>query len=160
MGNQLIEDRAQFSVNAWHCAFTVHGNAVQGGSKRIGRTRGSNRPIILDDNPKTKNWKQEVQILVGTLMRGRDPYEGPLTLEVTFYRPRPASHYGRRGLKPSAPRYPTVKPDTTKLLRPFEDALTGIIWRDDSQVVDQHVKKRYCPAEEEPRVEVRVSVML
>ncbi len=158
--NQLLEERAQFSVSAFGCSFTVHGMAMPGGSKRIGRARGTGRPIVLDDNPKTSDWKQEVGIISGTLMRGRKPFEGPLGLEVTFFRPRPVSHYGRHGLKPSAPKFPVVKPDTTKLLRPFEDALTGILWNDDAQIVDQVIRKRYCAQDAEPRVEVRVTVIL
>ena len=46
-------------------------------------------------------------------------------------------------LKPSAPKHPIVKPDTTKLMRALEDALTGICWRDDTQVVIQTAHKAY-----------------
>ena len=31
----------------------------------------------------------------------------------------------------------------TKLVRAVEDALTGLVWRDDAQVVVQTVRKRY-----------------
>jgi Holliday junction resolvase RusA-like endonuclease len=39
--------------------------------------------------------------------------------------------------------HPTVKPDLTKLLRAVEDALTGVVWRDDSQIIHQVVNKEY-----------------
>jgi Holliday junction resolvase RusA-like endonuclease len=49
--------------------------------------------------------------------------------------------------------YPTTKPDSLKLARGAEDSLTGIIYRDDAQVIDLNVKKRYgSPA----RVEIEV----
>lgn len=76
-------------------------------------------------------------------MVGRDLWHGPVELVVRFYVPRPKSHYGAKGLRPVAPSYPTVAPDVTKLLRAVEDALKGIVWRDDSQVVIQHAWKRY-----------------
>jgi crossover junction endodeoxyribonuclease RusA len=61
--------------------------------------------------------------------------------------PRPKGHYGsgknELTVKNSAPKYPDKKPDCTKLLRALEDALTGILWIDDSQVVRQVVGKSY-----------------
>ncbi len=35
------------------------------------------------------------------------------------------------------------------------DALTGIVWEDDSQIMDAHVHKRYC--KEDPRIEIELS---
>ena len=56
-------------------------------------------------------------------------------------------HYGTGRnadqVKASAPPHPTTKPDATKLVRAVEDALTGVIWRDDSQVVRQWASKVY-----------------
>jgi Holliday junction resolvase RusA-like endonuclease len=61
--------------------------------------------------------------------------------------PRIGSHYGSgknaEKLKPTAPKFHTVKPDATKLLRSTEDALTGILWRDDAQIARQTVEKSY-----------------
>lgn len=59
---------------------------------------------------------------------------GPLAVDVTFYLARPKSV--RRA-------YPEVKPDLDKLLRATLDPLTGIAWRDDGQVVDAVIRKRY-----------------
>jgi Holliday junction resolvase RusA-like endonuclease len=77
--------------------------------------------------------------------------EGPLGLAVVFNITRPKGHFGTGrnagALKDSAPYWPTVKPDATKLLRGLEDALTGVVWRDDAQVVEQAVTKRYAERE-------------
>jgi Holliday junction resolvase RusA-like endonuclease len=62
-------------------------------------------------------------------------------LVLTFYTPRPAGHYGKRGLRPGAPTRPTTRPDVLKLARAVEDACTGIVWRDDSQIVDEVLSK-------------------
>lgn len=75
--------------------------------------------------------------------------EGPLRVRFDFVFPRPAGHFGTGKnasvLKPSAPPYPAQRPDTTKLVRSAEDALKGILWRDDSQIVSQFATKRYGP---------------
>ena len=73
--------------------------------------------------------------------------DGPLRLTLTFFRTRPLGHYGTgrnaAQLKDRAPDKPTVRPDTVKLTRAVEDALTGVVWRDDSQVTTHLLKKRY-----------------
>jgi Holliday junction resolvase RusA-like endonuclease len=129
--------------------FTVLGKPQPGGSKkwlpRKGRIGG--RPLVVDDNPKTKPWQALVSAAAYDALDGQPPLEGPLLLEIDFYLTRPAGHYGsgrnRQTIKPSSPRFPAVRPDVTKLIRAVEDALTGLAWRDDAQVVTQTARKRY-----------------
>ena len=68
-------------------------------------------------------------------------------MTIVFIRPRPQGHYGtgrnEGKLKESAPRYLSKTPDTLKLGRAIEDAITGVIWRDDSQVVEHYLSKRF-----------------
>src|SRR5207244_637695 len=77
----------------------------------------------------------------------QDPLTGPVVIHFTFYRQRPAAHYGTGRnsgtLKASAPVYPTTRPDALKLARGVEDALTGIVYRDDAQIVEERLFKRY-----------------
>lgn len=77
---------------------------------------------------------------------------GPLWVSFEFVFVRPRSHYGTGRnalqLKLTAPEWPTGKRnDRTNCLKSTEDALTGIIWYDDSQIVDGPVTKRYGPQE-------------
>ncbi|OMD02745.1 RusA family crossover junction endodeoxyribonuclease, partial [Paenibacillus odorifer] len=48
---------------------------------------------------------------------------------------------------------PVTKPDADNYLKGVKDALKGIIWKDDSQVVDAFVRKRYSA---QPRIEVKI----
>jgi Holliday junction resolvase RusA-like endonuclease len=135
-------------------ALTVYGNAEPAGSKRAFYRPGLGVRVV-DANPKSREWKNLVAQQAGRVTTGL--LDGPLRLEATFYRPRPASHFGSgknaQVLKPSAPSFPIARPDTTKLLRAVEDALKGVWYRDDAQIVDQVVRKRWgTPA----RVELRV----
>jgi Holliday junction resolvase RusA-like endonuclease len=149
-------------------SFTVHGIAQPAGSKRafalrrrdgsmITRPDGSPVVNVVDDNKKSKSWKQEVASAAAKVMEGRALLHGPLLLAVVFVMPRPKSHF-RTGknegqLRPDAPRFHTKKPDVTKLVRGLEDALTGVVWNDDAQVADTRQRKEYGPA---ARVEVNV----
>lgn len=129
--------------------FFVPGEPKPAGSKRafaFKRKDGSLGANVTDDCKKSKDWKS----MVAFVAHEHKPdalWDGPLELELWFHIVRIKGHYrsGRNSnqLKPNAPKRPTKKPDTTKLTRAVEDALTGIIWRDDAQVVDQHCHKVY-----------------
>lgn len=161
--SELFTQRGEYKVSDWGMTCTVFGEAKPGGSKRIGRVGGKKdgRPIVLDDNRHVAEWKSVVEKVVATLMQGRDPFAGPLMLAVTFYQQRPKSHYNGKltALHPRAPKYPTGKPDATKLLRPLEDAMTGIVYKDDAQIVEQIVRKRYVPLNDPPKVDIQVGVL-
>jgi crossover junction endodeoxyribonuclease RusA len=145
-----------FKRSPFGMVFTVFGQPQPGGSKTAGRSLDG-RTFVRDSNKKAAPWKERVTQVAGEMMSGRPLYSGPLLLTVVFYVPRPKGHYGTKGLLPSAPKHPTVRPDLTKLIRPLEDALTGICWRDDSQIVQQLAEKRYG---EPARAEVRIAVLV
>jgi Holliday junction resolvase RusA-like endonuclease len=145
-------------MNPQRVSFFVRGRPQPAGSKRafpIRRKEGggwiaTGKVAVVDDNPKTKGWQAEVAYAGALAMDAIGvtlPWEDPLGLAVTFTLRRPKGHFGTgrnaRNLKPTAARWPTVKPDATKLLRAIEDALTGIVWTDDARVVEQLAIKRY-----------------
>lgn len=126
--------------------FTVIGKPQPRGSKRafgIPNKFGGVRHVLTDSNKKSGPWMKVVAETAREAMNGDQLLNGPLLLKVAFFFTRPKGHIGKRGLKPSAPVHHTVKPDTTKLLRGLEDALKGVCWRDDSQVVEQTATKGY-----------------
>lgn len=130
-------------------SFDVPGLPKPAGSKRAFAHKSTGRIIVTDDSGVPgKQWRHCVADAARVAMHlagFREPFRGPIRLLATFARPRPKSHYGAKGLKPNAPVYPLGKPDVTKLLRSVEDAMTGIVWADDAQVVIQHAYKEYGP---------------
>ena len=79
---------------------------------------------------------------------GTFPAGVPLRCDLTFYLPRPAGHFrtGKNAglVKESAPARPTGKPDRDNLDKAVCDAITAAgVWRDDSQVTDGRIRKRY-----------------
>lgn len=121
----------------------IPGLARPGGSKKGFFNPKLGRVMIVDANDSARPWKAQVSDAAMQAMDGRPMLQRALSISVRFYLPRPKGHWGRHGLLPSAPPFPAVKPDATKLLRPLEDAMTGIVWRDDAQIVHQDVAKLY-----------------
>ena len=150
--------------------FTVPGAPVPGGSKKVIPRAGLRYPLtvasakhllglvlVIDDNDRTKQWKKAVRQAAVFSFNGQPPLFGPLRLDVRFQLPRPKAHFTTAGvLRESAPVFPTKRPDATKLLRAVEDALTGVVWLDDAQVVEQHVSKAFVGGGEDPDVNIVV----
>jgi len=136
--------------------FFIPGVPTPGGSKRafvlkngagqiITRPNGAPAVVITDAaGKKNKEWKQQCAVFAKQNYSGA-PLTGPLKVTFEFYRTRPKAHFRSNGqIKESfANEYPTTKPDVTKLIRAAEDAMTGILWIDDSQIVRQISGKSY-----------------
>ena len=77
--------------------------------------------------------------------RFRRPLDGPVVVEITALFQRPPSHLTASGeLRKGAPTHPGRNlGDVDNLAKGAIDALTGIAWLDDSQVVDLRVAKRW-----------------
>jgi len=143
-------------VECLYLQFTVYGKPVTQGSTRSVpmrakgggyQTDAKGRPKLMqkhDEETRLIHWRQQIA------QSARRQYQGPLSeeaifLALVFHRPRPKGHFGTGRnaniLKASAPEYPTQQPDTIKLTRAVEDALTGVVWRNDSQVVRHELLK-------------------
>lgn len=67
-----------------------------------------------------------------------------VSIDVTFWFARPKSHFTTKGNRSASYRHRyTKKPDIDKLTRSVLDALTGIVYRDDSQVDYVLAQKKY-----------------
>ena len=138
--------------------FTVIDKPEPAGSKKafpFRRRDGSLGANVVDDNDKAKGWKRSVAV------EARIAYDGPLLegalkLQIALFFPRPKGHFGTKGLKDAAPSHHLVRPDATKCLRGIEDALQGVLYRNDSQIVLQIVSKQFG---EPGRAEITVSVL-
>ncbi len=138
--------------------FTAFGIPQPQGSARAFVVKG--RAIVTSDNPKNKGWRQLVAEAASVaLLASRQQCslsevtmmdDAPVVLVVAFYLPRPKAL-----AKKDAPM--TKRPDVDKLARSVKDALTGVVWHDDSQVTDLHVTKQYAERDGGvPRAEVTV----
>ena len=121
--------------------FVVFSRAAPQGSKRhLGNG------VMIESSKRVKPFRADLQgVAIDATPIGWD-MNPPFELAVDFHFRRPPSHLTSKGaLTKSAPLYPTGRNvgDTDKLIRSVCDALTGICWYDDSQVVDIVAKKRF-----------------
>jgi len=77
-------------------------------------------------------WRSTVAL--AARFEGAKPVEGAIGIEIIFRVRRP---------KTVKREFPTVAPDLDKYIRGVLDALTGIAYQDDSQVIDIKAQKVY-----------------
>ena len=128
------------------------GVPVPQGSKRVFNGR-----LVDVNDRKLKDWRA----LVGQMAASESSklLLGPVSVRLDFYLPRPKGHFGSgrnaETLRPSAPHVPETKPDIDKLVRACLDALTGMAFRDDSQVAALHARKLYAD-DRQPGVHIEI----
>lgn len=133
-----------------HVVLRAYGDPKPQGSKTAFVNPRTKRAVVVDQNSKTlKPWRQDVQDRAVAAMSGRKMMLGPVGVVIDFYLPKPKS----------APKTKTVcdkRPDGDKLLRAVLDSMTGVVYKDDGQIVSYEVTKRYANDEEAPGVYIEV----
>lgn len=127
--------------------FSVQGLPRTQGSMRAFVPKGRSWPVVVHEKGRElESWRS---LVAGEARRvaPSEPWAGPVSLDVVFLLPRPGGHYGSgrnaERLRPAAPLLPACKPDLDKLLRGIGDALRGVLYRDDAQLVDVRARKVY-----------------
>ena len=138
--------------------FTVLGKPAPQGSKRhVGRG------VMVESSKRCKPWRQDVRHTALDL-RPDDWYanmDAAIALSVVFVFARPKSHFRANGqLKPSAPPHCTGRiGDVSKLVRAVEDAMTGILYNDDAQIISLIAHRRFANDREQPCAIITVSAV-
>lgn len=124
--------------------FEVLGNPVTQGSGKAIKDRAGNARYIQDHRGPLMNWRasiaQAAQVAADGAFAERSV---PVWVSVTFRLQRPKS-------APKRVIRPTTKPDVDKLARASLDAMTGVLFADDSQVVSLHVQKEFAGEAQAP----------
>lgn len=132
--------------------FTVYGEPVPQGRPRARMVKGR---VIMYDPAKSRHFKTLVARVAQDHVNGA-MIEGPVSLTVKAYLAIPKSFSQKKREQAIAGGiHHTVKPDLKNIIASVEDALVGVILRDDSQVVNfGGSSKQYG---DPPRVEVTVT---
>ena len=122
--------------------------------------QGSVRPVLshttgrafVKQSPKMLDWRE--RLAEAARVQTPEVYvaDGPLLLTARFRLPRPKSAKKRA----TGEQLAAKRPDLSKLVRAVEDALTGVWFRDDSLIVEEHVSKCVCADGERPGVDVEL----
>lgn len=137
--------------------FFVAGTPKPQGSKR-GFVHPATKRVILTEaaGAALKDWRHDVKLTAMSRMSGKQMVVAPVAvrLAVLFVLPRPVS------LPKTKPTPLAVKkPDTDKLVRAIGDALTGVVYADDSQVVSLYADKRVAEIGETPGARITVQTV-
>ncbi|MEU0078619.1 RusA family crossover junction endodeoxyribonuclease [Micromonospora tulbaghiae] len=129
----------------------VYGTPGPQGSKTFkGRNPRTGKAIMVESSKKVKPWREAVEgaaleavnALPGEVRRAF-PLDGPIAGRFVFTIRKPASAPKRRRT------WPIRYPDTSKLLRSTEDALTKAgVWADDARLVEFDRLAKVFPGED------------
>lgn len=124
------------------------------GGKAILNGRG--RVTIGHVTPKkTRSYEEEIGWLA-TDARNHPASSAPIALVLEIRKSIPASWpKWKKALAATGLIRPTTKPDGDNVLKAVKDACNGVLWLDDCQVVDEHVRAYY--VQERPGLIVQVS---
>jgi len=110
--------------------------APQGSKRHVGGGR------MVESSAKVRPWREAVR--QEALATGLTITAQPVFLRLSFTFARPKGHRNAKGqLRPSAPVDHITRPDLDKLCRSTLDALTGVLFADDSQVAFLVASKAY-----------------
>ena len=120
------------------------------GNPRYGGLRYSNDALL-------KEWRSKVINELAEATPDNWDADKPMNVVAEFRFVRPKGHYGKKGLRDSAPKEKTTKPDLDKITRGIGDCIeqSGIA-RNDSQIVYWIVSKKYAKENEPPGVKITV----
>ena len=129
-------------------SFFVAGTPKSQGSKRAFMRPGAKHPTLLESAGEAlKDWRASVAYAAAKQARA---ITGAVKVSLAFQFSRPKSHFGTGRnadqLAASAPEYHTKKPDVDKLARAVLDALTNVVFEDDSRVTVLAATKHYSMA--------------
>ena len=105
------------------------------------------------DPAKCRDYKDYIRRLASECYKDK-PLDGAVEVKILIHRHTPKS-FGKTkmAMALAGALRPTTKPDIENLSKGILDALNGIVWRDDAQIVRLEVEKWYS---DQPRAEVLV----
>ena len=119
-----------------------------------GRPRFSRNTGFAYTPEGTRSYEGALRHEAAHVMAGRRPTDGPLAVSIVAIFAIPKSWSRKmRAAALAGDVWPTKTPDVDNLMKTI-DAMNGIVWRDDKQVVDARVMKVYG---DRPRLEIVIT---
>jgi Holliday junction resolvase RusA-like endonuclease len=121
--------------------FNVEGNPV--GKQRARYAKRGN--FVTAYTPeKTRSYEALIKDAARQAMGSSSPLDTPVSLYLYIRVQIPASATKKRlQAIASGDEKPTKKPDASNILKSVEDGMNGVVYKDDSQIVNIHVTKVY-----------------
>lgn len=133
-------------------SFTVYGEPVAQGRARAGIAYSGN--VVMYDPGKSRDFKKYVK-LIASQHRPSELIESAVSLTVKVFRPIP-NRLNKKDHREAAEGIlrPKSKPDLSNYIKGVEDALEGVLLKNDSQVVDYGDSGKWYS--DNPRIEITI----
>lgn len=93
---------------------------------------------------KTRNYENEIASYAQMAMQGKQRMDGPVKITLIFvFGITQSWPQWKKDLAMERKLAPTVKPDSSNILKAIEDACNEIVFKDDTYIIDTIMKKRY-----------------
>lgn len=121
--------------------FNIPGQPQGKGRPRVGKVGAHARMFTP---AKTVAYEGLIAHAAQAALAGRPMLDGPVAINLFLDCQVPASWSGKKQRAALAGEHmPTTKPDADNVLKAVCDGCNGVLWRDDVQVVDVRLRKRY-----------------
>ena len=118
------------------------------------------RGVVAYEKKEMKIWRAECSRLIKETFGSDRLIETPLKIDVIFYIQPPKYISSKKRLKEKLEAekiFCGKKPDIDNYLKALLDSMTGIVFKDDGQVVECRTRKLYSP---NPRIEFTIEEIL
>ena len=116
--------------------------------------------VVAYEKKEMKAWRAECSRLIEEAFEAKKLIEGPLKIDATFYVQPPKYISSKKKLRERLEAeeiYCSKKPDIDNYLKALLDSMTGIVFKDDGQVVECKARKLYSL---KPKIEFTIKEVL
>ncbi len=133
--------------------FTVETEPVAQPRPKVSTRGGFARAYVAAKHP-VHQYRQNIALAAKFALVGHEMAIGAVKLQIEFVMPRPKAYTWKKRVMP---RMPDIrKPDWENLAKSVCDAMSGIVYRDDSQIVNASVLKVIAAGGEKPHTKIFV----
>jgi len=123
---------------------------VPKGWKQPGRGKGGQRFTL----PTQREFKMMVRAAWQAKYPNAEVWQGPIKMMFTAWMPRPKGLIWKKKAMPAL--WHTKAPDLTNMVKLSEDALSGLAFKDDKLVCQQHTQKKIVPGLLQPQIHIKI----
>lgn len=141
-------------------AFRVNAEPLPQPRQRFRTAKVGGKVIPVAFRPKNlpvQSYKDSIRKAAREVHHG-PPLTGPLKVDVVAVFPRLKSM--RKKTRPMLREWKSTKPDNDNMEKAVWDALTGLLWHDDSQIADNRFRKFFADGQEIPHLIVIVQPII